>query len=115
MKRLLVIVLCSLGLTVAHAQSGIDQYLLCGAHVTAVATPDEGYRFVSWSDGNTDNPRFITMTGEVNLTAQFVVKITTNVSGANVSAAPAHKILRDGQVYIERNGKIYTVTGAEVR
>jgi len=86
-----------------------------GAQVMIYAHPVAGFEFSQWSDGNTDNPRFITMTGEVNLTAQFVVKTTTNVSGANVSAAPAHKILRDGQVYIERNGKIYTVTGAEVK
>ena len=86
-----------------------------GAQVMIYAHPAAGFEFSQWSDGNTDNPRFITMTGEVNLTAQFVVKTTTNVSSANVSAAPAHKILRNGQVYIERNGKIYTVTGAEVK
>lgn len=86
-----------------------------GAQVMIYAHPAAGFEFSQWSDGNTDNPRFITMTGEVNLTAQFVVKTTTNVSGANVSAAPAHKILRNGQVYIERNGKVYTVTGAEVK
>ncbi len=86
-----------------------------GAQVMIYAHPAAGFEFSQWSDGNTDNPRFITMTGEVNLTAQFVVKTTTDVSSANVSAAPAHKILRNGQVYIERNGKIYTVTGAEVK
>ncbi len=86
-----------------------------GAQVMIYAHPAAGFEFSQWSDGNTDNPRFITMTGEVNLTAQFVVKTTTNVSGANVSAAPAHKILRDGQVYIERNGKIYTMQGQEVK
>ena len=86
-----------------------------GAQVMIYAHPAAGFEFSQWSDGNTDNPRFITMTGEVNLTAQFVVKTTTNVSSANVSAAPAHKILRNGQVYIERNGKIYTMQGQEVK
>lgn len=72
MKRLLpILLLCSLGLTAAHAQSGIDQYLLCGAHVTAVATPDEGYRFVSWSDGNTDNPRQFYLLGDMDIVALF--------------------------------------------
>lgn len=86
-----------------------------GAQVMIYAHPAAGFEFSQWSDGNTDNPRFITMTGEVNLTAQFVVKTTTNVSSANVSSAPAHKILRDGQVLIERSGKIYTLQGQEVK
>lgn len=86
-----------------------------GAQVMIYAHPAAGFEFSQWSDGNTDNPRFITMTGEVNLTAQFVVKTTTNVSSANVSAAPAHKILRNGQVLIERSGKIYTLQGQEVK
>lgn len=86
-----------------------------GAQVMIYAHPAAGFEFSQWSDGNKDNPRFLTMTAEVNLIAQFAVKTTTDVSSANVSAAPAHKILRNGQVYIERNGKIYTVTGAEVK
>lgn len=86
-----------------------------GAQVMIYAHPVAGFEFSRWSDGNTDNPRFITITGEVNLTAQFVVQTTTNISAANISVAPAYKIIRDGQVYIERNGKVYTATGAEVK
>ena len=35
------------------------------------ATPDYGYRFVKWSDGNTDNPRMIELTQDITLTAEF--------------------------------------------
>ena len=35
------------------------------------ATPNECYRFVQWSDGNTDNPRTITVTGDATYTAEF--------------------------------------------
>lgn len=38
---------------------------------TLTATPDECYRFVQWSDGNTDNPRTITVTGNATYTAEF--------------------------------------------
>jgi len=35
-----------------------------GTVVTLTATPNEGYRFVSWGDDVTDNPR--TVTADVN-------------------------------------------------
>ena len=41
------------------------------ATATLTATPDECYRFVQWSDGNTDNPRTITVTGNATYTAEF--------------------------------------------
>jgi len=45
--------------------------LHCGDVVTITATPDAGYRFVRWSDGNTDNPREIEITDAVNLSAIY--------------------------------------------
>ena len=44
-----------------------------GEHGTAVtAVPDEGYEFVRWSDGRTDNPRTDSnVTSDVNATAEF--------------------------------------------
>jgi hypothetical protein len=38
---------------------------------TLTATPKEGCMFVGWSDGNTDNPRTVTVSGNANYTAQF--------------------------------------------
>ncbi len=35
------------------------------------ANPAEGYHFISWSDGNTDNPRILTVTSDTVLTALF--------------------------------------------
>ena len=42
-----------------------------GETATLTATPDEGYMFTQWSDGNTDNPRIVTVTGEATYTAVF--------------------------------------------
>ena len=42
-----------------------------GSTITLGATPDADYQFVSWGDGNTDNPRTITVTGAVNVTSTF--------------------------------------------
>ena len=36
------------------------------------AVANSGYKFSKWSDGNTDNPRTITVTGNKTYTAQFV-------------------------------------------
>jgi hypothetical protein len=38
---------------------------------TLAATVNEGYSFVQWNDGNTDNPRTVTVTGDMTFTAEF--------------------------------------------
>ncbi len=42
-----------------------------GEKITISATAYDGYQFVEWSDGNTDNPRQITLTQDITLTAIF--------------------------------------------
>ena len=42
-----------------------------GTVVTLAAIPVSGYYFVQWSDGNTENPRQITVTEDVSLMAEF--------------------------------------------
>ena len=37
------------------------------------ATPNDGYYFTQWSDGNTDNPRTIIVTEDVWLSANFII------------------------------------------
>lgn len=56
-----------------------------GATATLSATPKDGYFFVKWQDGNTDNPRTITVTADATYTAEFAaipvvpgVKVTFN-------------------------------------
>ena len=38
---------------------------------TLTATANEGYVFISWNDGNTDNPRMVTLTSDTSFTAIF--------------------------------------------
>lgn len=50
----------------------IDQEPTCGnAEAIVSAIPDNGYEFVQWSDGNTDNPRKLLVDSDINLTALF--------------------------------------------
>ena len=43
-----------------------------GDVIVVQVTPNDGYAFEGWNDGNTDNPRSITMTADVALSAQCV-------------------------------------------
>lgn len=55
-----------------------------GTKVTVTATPDGEYLFDSWSDGSTENPRDITVTSNLDLTANFVKKkysLTVSIEG----------------------------------
>lgn len=42
-----------------------------GGSVTIHAIPNEGYRFLNWQDGNTENPRVVTVTSDITYMAYF--------------------------------------------
>ena len=44
--------------------------------VTISATPNIGYHFVQWNDGNTDNPRTLVLTQDTKLTAEFALTLS---------------------------------------
>ena len=48
-----------------------DGVYLEGTTIEISATPTDSTLFVSWDDGNTDNPRTIVVTSDMNLTAIF--------------------------------------------
>ncbi len=41
--------------------------------VNITANPNAGYHFTQWSDGNTDNPRLVSVTQNATYTAQFAI------------------------------------------
>ena len=143
--------------------------------ITITATPYDGYSFLRWSDGNTDNPRTLTVTKDITLTAEFVeyrdmtiiftnsedndseiysqsltltIPAAPEIEGftflgwqpvatlikdaitiqaiyeANAPAAapevyvnpanPVQKLLRNGQVYILKDDKTYTIIGQKL-
>ena len=63
--------------------SGSGSYVE-GAEVTLEVTANDGYRFVSWDDGSTDNPRVFNATEDVTLVAtlevipEYAISVTTN-------------------------------------
>ncbi len=64
-----------------------------GTRVTAVATPNQGFRFTAWSDGSEENPYELTITSDTTLIAHFdtlyipVVVTCTDSLGARVSGS----------------------------
>jgi uncharacterized repeat protein (TIGR02543 family) len=56
-----------------------------GATINLTATANAGYTFTGWSDGVTDNPREITVTGP----AEYVANFSTDSYLITVSAEPA--------------------------
>lgn len=71
-----------------------------GADGTPVeAIPNQGYHFVNWSDGNTDNPRTdLNVTGPIEATAQFDVNSYTIIATAdeNGTIDPLGELFFDG-------------------
>ncbi|MDR0603122.1 MAG: leucine-rich repeat domain-containing protein [Bacteroidales bacterium] len=55
-------------------------YYLANATATITATPNTGYRFVQWNDGNTTNPRTITVISDTVFTAYFASATVTNAN-----------------------------------
>ena len=55
----------------ALAQNNPQWEVDCGEAVRVMAVPDEGFRFVRWSDGETVNPRMVTLTSDMGFTAVF--------------------------------------------
>lgn len=94
------------------AGSGI--YIM-GNSALISATPNEGYEFDHWSDDNTENPREIIVDADIELTAYFRSLVGTDIEDAYTNDITPHKVLQDGQIFILRGNKTYTITGAEVR
>ena len=57
--------------TVNDATMGSATYTLDGNTAVLTATANEGYNFLTWSDGNTENPRTVTVTSDTTFMAIF--------------------------------------------
>ena len=78
-----------------------------GSTAIIKATPNEGYSFLQWSDGNTDNPRYIIVTKDLTLTAEFAKKITGEAYTISVSCNTEHGSVSGGGEY--EKGSIATI------
>lgn len=72
------------------------------------------YEFVEWSDGYKFDSRSITVTENLNYIANFR-PIGEGIEDVLINDISQRKIIINDQIYILRNGKVYTITGAEVK
>ena len=80
--------------------------------VTLTVTPNDGYVFKGWSDGNLDNPRTLVVTD--NVTVSPIYEKVTALDDVVSDAKKPYKIIYQGQMYIIRDGVIYTATGTKL-
>ena len=95
--------------------TGAGTYLV-GDTVTLTAIPNDGYRFVRWSNDVEDNPYTFVISDNVTISAEFEKVIATSIEHTH-SQSPmtdCQKIIHNGQLLILRDGKIYTVMGQEL-
>ena len=50
---------------------------------TLTATPNNGYEFTGWNDGNTENPRTVTITSDTAFTAIFTASGSSSLQAVN--------------------------------
>ena len=96
--------------------TGAGTYLV-GDTVTLTAIPNNGYRFVRWSNEVEDNPYTFVISDNVTLSAEFEAVIPSSLEHTNSQSPMSNyqKIIRDGQLIILRDGKTYTIMGAEIQ
>lgn len=76
-----------------------------GKTATLTANANAGYKFVNWSNGSTENPLKITVTEDVEITANFEVIPTMTCTEASAAASGATVVLNPFDV-------VYVVKGA---
>lgn len=85
-----------------------------GAIATITATANSGYHFDHWSDGNTQNPRTITVNGNISLTAYFAA----NAGIDDIEDAGIIIFAKDYQIHIDEaigeKISIYTIDGRTI-
>ena len=96
--------------------SGGGQYV-AGTTATLQAFPKEGFAFDRWNDGNTDNPRTITVNEDITLVAFF--KSTgvdeTDMNALSIYPNPATNSIRIEGLEGNRDVQIYNALGEIVK
>lgn len=82
----------------SYGSASITQAVDCENTATIMATPNQYYRFANWSDGDTTNPRVITLSQDTNITAMFerasyvVSTSSNNITMGNVEGDSVYNV-----------------------
>ena len=95
--------------TVNDATMGSASYTLDGNTAVLTATPNEGYSFVIWNDGNTENPRTVTVTSDTAFVAIFTEAVSTPTITVTVNDAT----MGSASYTLDGNTAVLTATANE--
>ena len=122
-KRKEILPISNYNITVNSSANGsvnvVGEYF-SGSIAIITATANEGFYFVHWNDSNTNNPRVLTINGDLELTATFdSTKNQGNpITAINVDAANAINIYAHDRTIIIENAteeiRVYNAMGALV-
>ena len=95
--------------TVNDATMGSASYTLDGNTAVLTATANEGYEFTAWNDGNTENPRTVTITSDTAFMAIF----TEAVSTPTITLTVNDETMGSASYTLDGNTAILTATANE--
>ena len=97
------------------AIDGSEYEYLDYAHL--VATPNEGYEFKGWDNGETEDDIYVLVDGDIVITPVFAKKTGTALDEAEAAKlGGSTKILRDGVLYIiTPDGAVFNARGQRVK
>lgn len=90
--------------TTDYGQAACVTHTECETNVITIeAFPFYNSIFAQWSDGNTDNPRTLTLTQDLSLEAQFeeIPYYTVRLSGSSLYGRVDDWYFYDGETYVE--------------
>ncbi|MBR1798787.1 MAG: leucine-rich repeat domain-containing protein [Bacteroidales bacterium] len=89
-----------------------------GSVATLTANANAGYHFVHWQDGNTDNPRVVTVTGDTTFSAFFAENGNSSID--EITSSDIHISVSDGRIIIQSNSlnslhvDVYDIMGRHI-
>ncbi len=95
--------------TVNDATMGSATYTMDGNTAVLTATANEGYSFLTWSDGNTENPRTVTITSD----AAFMAIFTEAVSTPTITVTVNDATMGSATYTMDGNTAVLTATANE--
>ena len=87
-----------------------------GDEVTLIATANEGYCFVRWSNGVEENPYTFMALDNIILSVEFEKVVSTNIDNTHSQSPISNiqKLIRDGQLIIILDGVEYNAQGVRL-
>ncbi len=95
--------------TVNNEAMGSATYTLDGNTAVLTATANDGYSFLTWSDGNTENPRTVTITSDTAFMAIF----TEAVSTPTITLTVNNEAMGSATYTMDGNTAVLTATANE--